>query len=187
MNTLRKGWWRVTVPLAIVAGIAALPLVAHAGVTGGCDGSVTIEGVTYGPGNDSASNPIVVPIDKDGVTADWQGEVNFENQNHQGEIGIVVGPWTIQIGEWSDPNPGDTRSASGSYSIDEFKDEFPVPDALIPRGLYEVSGSHAASGGSCEGRVMVELEGTGVLGIGSAIGAGITLITLIGSGFGRRV
>ncbi len=122
---------------------------------------MTIDGIPYGPNNDTVSNPIVVPIDKDGVVAIWEANVPFDNENNDGNLGIVVGPFTIQIADWGDPNPGNKQGNSGSYSIEEFKDVFPVPESLIPRGVYQLSGEHTADGGTCTGTVMVKLEGSG--------------------------
>lgn len=173
---------------AIVATVLAIPATAFAGIDGGCTGSVEIDGTLYGPNNDTVSNPIVVPIDKDGVIANWQGEVPFENMNHDGQLGIVVGPWTIQIAEWGDANTGDDRGNSGSYSVEEFKDLFPVPEWLIPRGIFELSGEHSASGGTCTGTVMVELAGSAsAVGVGSALGAVVTLGTMVSAGIRKRL
>jgi hypothetical protein len=157
-----------------------------AGIDGGCTGSVTIEGNTYGPNNDTVDNPIVVPIEKDGVVAQWEGEVPFANQNNQGELGIVVGPFTISIADWGDANTANKQGNSGSYSVEEFKNLFPVPETLIPRGVYELSGEHTADGGNCSGTVMVKLEGSGAIGIASVVGAGVTLLTTLGAGFRRK-
>ncbi len=176
---------RIGVAALIAAAILLLPAVAHAGIDGGCTGSVEIEGITYGPDNDGVSNPIVVPIDKDGVVANWQAEVPFENKAHSGRLGVVVGPWTIRVNDWGDANEGDDRDNSGTYSVDEFKDQFPVPEWLIPRGVYQLSGEHRASGGTCTGSVMVKLEGASAVGIAGALGAGITLITTLVSGLRR--
>jgi len=179
-------------PLLFASAFLALmwiPAVAFASVTGGCTGSVVIDGTTYGPANDTPSNPIVVPIDKSGVSAAWEGSVPFANTNHHGNLGIVVGPWNIEIANWSGANQADTRSASGDYSIDDFKAEFPVAESLIPRGLYELSGTHEADGGSCTAHVMVKIEGSPLsnpIGIATVAGTVVTGLTLLGSAFRRR-
>jgi hypothetical protein len=178
--------WKPLLFASALLTLMWIPAVAHASVTGGCTGSVVIDGTTYTPANDSAANPIVVPIDKSGVVATWEGSVPFANTNHHGSIGIVVGPWDINIADWGGANPDDTRSANGTYSLDEFKDQFPVAESLIPRGLYELSGTHTADGGTCNAHVMVKIEGNPLsspLGIATVAGTVITGLTLLGSAF----
>ena len=177
---------RLAIVLGVIVAVLIVPAAAMAGIDGGCTGSVVIDGNTYGPNNDTVGNPIVVPMDKDGVVAIWEGRVPFDNENNDGELGIVVGPFTIQIASWGDPNTANSQGNSGSYSIDEFKREFPVPESLIPRGVYQLSGKHTAAGGTCTGTVMVKLEGSGTVGIASAAGAGVTFITLLGAGLRRK-
>jgi hypothetical protein len=177
---------RILIPAVAITSVLLLPATAMAGIDGGCTGSVTIEDTTYGPNNDTVDNPIVVPIEKDGIVAEWQGEVPFNNENNQGELGIVVGPFTISIAEWGDANSANKQGNSGTYSIEEFKNLFPIPETLIPRGVYQLSGEHTADGGRCTGTVMVKLEGAGAIGIASVVGAGVTLITTLGAGFRRK-
>lgn len=177
---------RLVLVLGVMASVLILPAAALAGVDGGCTGSVVIDGVTYGPDNDTVSNPIVVPIEKDGVVALWEGKVPFDNENNDGKLGIVVGPFTISIADWGDPNTANNQGNSGSYSIEEFKDLFPVPESLIPRGVYQLSGEHSADGGTCTGTVMVKLEGSGIVGIASVVGAGVTFLTMLGAGLRRK-
>ena len=177
---------RLAVVLGVLVSVLILPAIALAGIEGGCTGSVVIDGNTYGPNNDTVGNPIVVPIEKEGVVALWEAEVPFANENNDGNLGIVVGPFTIQIAGWGDPNTDNSQGNSGTYSIEEFKDEFPVPESLIPRGVYQLSGEHTADGGTCTGSVMVKLEGTGTVGIASVVGAGVTFITMLGAGLRRK-
>ncbi len=188
MRLYRFGWskTRFLVVLAIMMSVLMVPTAALAGIDGGCTGSVTIDGIPYGPNNDTVSNPIVVPMDKEGVVAIWDAAVPFDNANNAGNLGIVVGPFTIQIAGWGDANPGNSQGNAGTYTIEEFKDEFPVPESLIPRGVYQLSGEHTADGGRCTGTVMVKLEGSGTVGIASAVGAGVTFLTLLGAGFRRK-
>lgn len=184
-----KHLWRLLLAGSLIAGVVLFPAAANASIDPGCTGSAVIDGVTYGPNNDTPSNPIVIPIDKDNVVAAWQGSVNFLNTNHHGSLGIVVGPWTIQIADWGDPNSGDTRSADGLYNLDELKAQFPVAESLIPRGLYELSGFHQADGGRCDGRLMVKIDGdplSSPLGIASVAGTVVTGLTLLGAAFGGR-
>lgn len=177
---------RLILVLGVVVSVLILPAIAMAGIDGGCDGSVTIDGKTFGPNNDTIDNPIIVPIEKEGLVAQWEGSVPFDNRNHEGRLGMVIGPWTIKVADWGDPNDANVQDNAGSYSIDEFKDLFPVPVSLIPRGVYELSGEHSADGGKCTGTVMVKLEGAGIIGIVTAVGAGITFITMLGAGIRRK-
>jgi len=184
-DNIRMRTGKLVLVLGVMASVLILPATALAGIEGGCTGSVVIDGNTYGPNNDTVDNPIVVPIEKDGIFANWEGQVPFDNENNQGEIGIVVGPFTIKVADWGDANTAKSPGNSGSYSIDEFKDQFPVPESLIPRGVYQLSGEHSADGGKCTGTVMVKLEGSGAIGIASVVGAGITFLTTLGAGFRR--
>ncbi|GBD85354.1 hypothetical protein BMS3Abin02_01759 [bacterium BMS3Abin02] len=178
--------WRLLLAGSLIAAVLLLPATANAAISGGCTGSAVIDGITYGPDNDTPDNPIVVPIDKDGVVATWEGSVSFLNTNHHGNLDIVVGPWTIKIADWGHPNSGDKRSANGTYSLDEFKAQFPVPVSLIPRGIYEVSGFHQADGGRCDGHVMVKIDGSPLsnpLGIAVVAGTFLTGLALLGAAF----
>jgi hypothetical protein len=114
-TSLRTG--QLVLVLGVMASVLILPATALAGVEGGCTGSVVIDGNTYGPNNDTVGNPIVVPIEEDGIVAIWKGQVPFDNQNNEGKLGIVVGPWTLQIADWGDPNTANKQGNSGSYSI----------------------------------------------------------------------
>ncbi len=181
---LRNG--KLVLILGLMASALILPATAMAGIEGGCTGSVVIDGKTYGPNNDTIDNPIVVPIEKDGVVALWEGEVPFDNRNHEGRLGMVIGPWTISVAEWGDANEANVTANSGSYSIDEFKSLFPVSESLIPRGVYELSGEHTADGGRCTGTVMVKLEGGGIIPIVAVVGAGVTFLTMLSAGFRRQ-
>jgi hypothetical protein len=83
--------------------VLALPAASPAGanVTGPWNGSVTIEGVTYTPGN-----PVVLP-NEEGVVASWEGRTDGAIHNHHGEIGIDVGPFTIEVADWAGDNEND--------------------------------------------------------------------------------
>jgi hypothetical protein len=165
--------------VAAIAGLLLFPAVAGADVTGGCAGVVVIDGVEYGPQNDTPGNPIVVP-DRAGVSAEWAGEVPFANTNFAGEAGIVVGPATIRFASWSGANTDDIRAAAGTYSLDELKAELPVDVGVA--GIYQVRGFHEADGGSCTGTVFVKFDGsplTTPLGIVSAVGIVISAVGLI--------
>jgi hypothetical protein len=153
-------------------------MVAHADVTGGCTGVVIIDGIEYGPQNDTPDNPIVVP-ERVGVTADWAGAVPFANTNFAGEAGIVVGPVTIRFASWAGANSDDIREASGTYSLDELKAELPVDVGVA--GIYEVKGFHEADGGRCTGMVFVKFEGNPLatpLGVVAVVGSIISALGL---------
>jgi len=163
---------------AAVAALVLLPMVAHADVTGGCTGVVIIDGIEYGPENDTPDNPIVVP-DRAGVTAEWAGEVPFANTNFAGEAGIVVGPTTIRFASWSGANSEDIRAAAGTYSLDELKAELPVDVGVA--GIYQVKGFHEADGGRCTGMVFVKFEGNPLstpLGVVAVVGIIISALGL---------
>lgn len=169
-NTPLTRWFGAAVAAAAVAALMLLPTVASADVTGGCTGVVFIDGVEYGPQNDTPDNPIVVP-DRAGVTADWAGAVPFANTNFAGEAGIVVGPTTIRFASWAGANADDIREASGTYSLDELKAELPVDVGIA--GLYEVKGFHEADGGRCTGVVFVKFDGNPLstpLGVVAVVG-----------------
>ena len=161
-----------TTAIGLLLALASGPAIAE--VTGGCDGQAVIEGVTYTPANDSASNPIVVP-DADGVMIPWQGSAPFGNNGHEGELRLHLGPTTIRIADWADDDlsaPNESR-ADGVYALDDFREELPFPVV----GLYRVSGTHAADGGSCSGSVMLRFEGAT---LGSPVAAGATGLGALG-------
>jgi len=144
---------------------------ASAGIEGPCDGSVSIGGRTYGPGNDTAADPIVV-ADVSGLVAQWQGSTTGPITDHSGEIGVVVGPGTVRIASWGGANEELETAASGTYAVDEAREALPV-DVV---GLYELRGSHTGEGGSCKGSVMVRVEGDPLT---TPIGAGSTAVAVL--------
>jgi len=171
-------WFGAALAAAAITGLLLLPTVANADVTGGCTGVVFIDGVEYGPQNDTPDNPIVVP-DRAGVTADWAGEVPFANTNFAGEAGIVVGPTTIRFASWAGANTEDIRQAAGTYSLDELKAELPVDVGVA--GIYQVKGFHEADGGRCTGMVFVKFEGNPLetpLGVVAVVGIIISALGL---------
>lgn len=175
----RYARWMLLAGSAVAAVL--LPLAGMASITGGCTGSITIDGVTYGPENDTPSNPIVIPDDP-GVVAEWEGEVPFANTNNSGEIGIVVGANTIPVVSWEEANPDDTRSGSGTYGLDDLKAALPVDVGIA--GIYQLRGFHQADGGRCEGEVFVRFDGNPLgtpLGIVAAAGLGLSAIGMIGA------
>lgn len=136
--------------------VLAVASPALADVTGGCDGQAVIDGVTYTPANDSASNPIVVP-DADGVVIPWEGSAPFDNNGHHGDLRLHLGPATIKIAEWADDDPSEPNEsgADGVHALDDVREQLP----FAVRGLYRVSGAHSADGGSCTGFVMLRFDG----------------------------
>ena len=165
--------------LAIIAALAALilaiiPAAATASVTGECDGSATIKGVTYGPDNDTPAKAIPIP-DEAGVQVKYSGSVGFENKGHSGVAKVQVGPFNITLDKpWSGPNPDDDRGVTDQiYELDDFRDKLPI---WIP-GVWRVSATHSASGGECSGFAMIKLEGNP---LGNVVGW-VVLIGLIGS------
>jgi hypothetical protein len=165
--------------VAAMAGLMMLP--ASGAVTGGCDGSVTIDGIEYGPNNDTPDNPIVIP-DRSDVTAEWEGSVPFQNTNFRGEARLVIGPGKIQIASWEGENADDLREGSGTYELDDLKAALPVDVGVT--GIYEVDGVHEADGGTCKGNVFIKLEGNPLstpLGIVSVLGLAISTIGLVGA------
>jgi hypothetical protein len=134
-----------------------------------------IDGVTYTPDNDTPSNPVVIP-DEEGLVAEWEGRTDGPITDHSGEIYVVAGPVNISIGDWGAPNkPKPKRRARGNYDIDEARS-----DAMKVVGLYRVEGSHSGDGGSCEGFVLVKIEGNPLGTVPGAASAGGTLLAGIG-------
>jgi hypothetical protein len=62
------------------------PPLEEAAVTGGCTAEAVIDGVAYGPDNDTPANAIVIP-DRDDAMASWSGEVPYANTNFSGDAG----------------------------------------------------------------------------------------------------
>jgi len=171
-----------------VLGVTALLVLwgstaAFASKTGPCDGSVTIDGVRYDSTNDTADDPIVVPADKGGVTASWEGTTGTPITNHSGSVSVVVGPIPIEIASWAGTNSDMEVSASGTYDLAD------IPDFVKSlTGLYEVHAEHSGDGGTCEGTVMVKLDGNGLtspVGAVSAAGAVLMAAGLFFAGRGR--
>lgn len=157
--------------------------VAHAGKSGPCSGSATINGVRYDHRNDTADNPIVIPEDKEGVVVSWEGSTGNPITNHNGSVSVVLGPIPIEVTDWEGANANNETTANGDYNLSD------LPDFLKSvTGLYEVTAKHSGTGGTCEGDVMVLLEGNGLatpIGAGSLAGTVITAVGLLFSGRGK--
>ncbi|HUH07573.1 MAG TPA: hypothetical protein VML96_07175 [Egibacteraceae bacterium] len=177
---------RFLVVAATVTAAVALPLAAaaSAGVSGPCDGTVTIDGRTYGPANDTPGNPIVIPAES-GLVAEWEGHTDVVITKHSGSVGVVVGPAAIPIAKWAGDNAEEAVEASDSYPIDSARDLLPVD--LV--GLYQVEGKHDGEGGSCSGSAMVRIEGNPLatpVGAGAAVGTLVTGAALGAAAMGRK-
>ncbi|MDH5371903.1 MAG: hypothetical protein OEX97_03055 [Acidimicrobiia bacterium] len=169
--------------ITVVVVLGALLLsgvAAGAAIDGPCRGTVTIDGIVYSEANDSASNPIVIP-DEEGLIAFWEGSTNEPITDHTGEIGVVVGPTTINFADWGGDNAALKTDSNGSYAIDDARDVLPI--SVV--GLYKVSGFHRGEGGSCDGSVMVLLEGnplTTPVGAGAAAGTILAGLGVLSAG-----
>ena len=171
--------------LAVVAAVTcAVWLVAaptvSASVQGPCEGTATIDGVTYDPTFDSASKPIVVPEDRSGLRIPYSGAITAQNTNYLGAVGIVVGPVTINIADWGlDENVDDVR-ATNPDAVYILGSEL---ESIV--GLYRVTAFHDADGGSCDADAMVKLEGSVMstpVGAGATVGAVIAGVGVLAAG-----
>lgn len=165
----------------VVASLALLLSPAYADVTpeGECDGFATIQGEKYTPENDTSGNPIIVPKDE-GVVIPWEGWTTFDNNGHEGQLAVKVGPIDVQVADWKDREPDEPNKerTGGNYSLDDFYDnKSPFGRNVI--GLYQLTGSHAANGGSCSGNAMVKFEGSV---LSSPLGSGSILLIIITAG-----
>ncbi len=154
--------------VVVLAALFLLPTAALGVIEGPCSGTVTIDGEEYDESNDTADDPIVIP-DKPGLIASWTGQTSNPITDHRGAVGIVIGPTTWEIEDWEGENAENSQSAKGDYAIDDAKDFLPFD--LV--GLYELQGSHAGDGGTCDGSVMLLIEGnaaTTPIGVASIVG-----------------
>ena len=176
---------RVGMAMLATLGLMVLVFPAGAAVTGGCTGEAVIDGVTYGPDNDTPSNAIVVP-DRDDALAAWSGQVPFANTNFAGTAGVRVGPGIITVADWAGVNPDDIRGAAGDYSLGDLKAALPVDVGVA--GIYEVRVTDKADGGECEANVFVKFEGSPLstpLGIVTVSGLLLSLLGLVGGMFAK--
>jgi hypothetical protein len=153
----------------------ALPPPAWASITTGpCDGSVTIQGITYTPANDTPGNAVVIP-DESGVVVDYSGDTGgVVIKNHHGSIAVDVGPIPITVAEWSGRNADEEVATTDTYALDDAFAKLPF-DIV---GIYRVSGSHEGRGGTCEGFAYVKIEGNP---LGTVPGIAATVITVGGA------
>ncbi len=168
----------------MVCAVLLLALPAGAGVTGPCEGKVTIDGIEYTPANDTRDNPIVVPADREGLRIPYEGAVTVQNTNYLGAVGVVVGPATINVADWGfDENPDDVRSTTpGSFYI--LGNEL---NNIV--GLYQLTAFHDADGGNCDATAMVKLEGSplsSMIGLAAVSGAVLSGIGVASAGVKRK-
>lgn len=176
---------------AVAAGcVLSLPLIlaapASAAITAGpCDGSVTIEGVTYTPDNDTPGNPVVIPKEP-GVVVEYTGNTGgVVIKNHEGYIAVHVGPIPIKVATWAGENADERVERSDTYALDQAYAELPF-DVV---GIYRVSGKHEGKGGACEGFAYVKIEGNPITTVPGAAAAGITVAAaagVVGSAVAKR-
>lgn len=177
---------RLLVVAALVAGplfLAASP--ARALVTGGCNGSATIKGVTYTPANDTPGNPVLIPNEK-GVMIPWEATTGGPITDHHGQIGVNAGPFVIPVAKWAGENADKKTKDADTYSLDSAYEKIPV--RLV--GLYRVSGFHTGTGGDCEGFVYVRFEGNPLATVPGILAVGLTggAVVLVGvGGFRKRI
>lgn len=173
----------------LLAGVVVFGVLLTAGAAaaisvGPCDGSVKIDGTTYTPENDSPANPIVIP-DKEGLVAEWAGSTDGVIKNHTGDVGVVVGPGTINLATWDGENANDEVESKGDYNVDDARDLLPF-DVV---GLYELRAAHSGDGGSCSATAMILIEGNPLstpAGQAAAAGAGISFVGLVLAGRGGK-
>ena len=180
MRTFDRSKWKIATVLIVFGSLLLMGTAAQAAIDGPCRGTATIDGIVYSEANDSADNPIVIP-DQEGLIAFWEGSTDVAITDHTGELGVVIGPATINFADWDGENSDLKTDSSGSYAIDDARDILPIN--LV--GLYEVSGFHRGEGGNCDGSVMVLLEGnplTTPVGAGSAAGAALALVGVLSAG-----
>jgi hypothetical protein len=176
------------VRLAVAVGVGSFPLLlaapARASVTlGPCDGSVTIEGVTYTPDNDTPDDPVLVPKES-GVTVGYEGNTGgVVIKNHNGYIAVDVGPIPIKVATWSGENADEQVSKADTYALDDAYAKLPF-DVV---GLYRVSGKHEGEGGSCEGFAYVKIEGNPITTVPGAAAVAVTVAAVGGVAAAGRV
>lgn len=182
MSPETKQRLRAFILIGGIVGALAIAVPASAAITGPCNGSVTIGGVTYGPDNDTASNPIVVP--RSGV-AEWQGTTGVVIKDHTGQVGVEIGPATIEVAGWSGANKKKDTEARGTYQLEDAFDKLPVD--LV--GLYKVTGFHRGTPApGCEGNVMIKVEGNPLGTVPGAASVALTVLSgagLVAAGIAR--
>lgn len=177
---------RVLVASCLVAAPLMLAAPASAAITtGSCDGSVTIEGVTYTPENDTPGNPVVVPKGS-GVVVDYTGNTGGAViKNHSGFIAVHVGPFPIKVATWEGKNRKGEVEKTDTYPLDQAYDALPF--GVV--GIYRVSGEHSGEGGTCKGFAYVKIEGTPITTVPGAAATAVTVAAIggvVGAAFVKR-
>ncbi|MBI4260932.1 MAG: hypothetical protein HY658_10240 [Actinobacteria bacterium] len=188
-------WSSRSLALMLLGGLVLLLLAPAAGASitqGPCDGDVTIRGTSYTPDNDTRSNPVVVPNDKDEIIQYHGDTGGVVIENHTGYVGVEVGPGLIKVGHWSGDNtgePGDVES-NGPYKLETAYEKLPF-DIV---GIFVVKGHHegTARGGGhveCDGFAMVKIEGNPLATVPGASAAGLAVVSaggLVAAGRAKR-
>lgn len=143
---------------------------ARGAVSGGCTGRAVIEGRTYTPANDTASNPVILPK-KRGVIVEWRGRQPPITKHH-GALAVEIGPGSVTVATWAHPNEGKATKAKGTYSLDQAYEK--IGDVV---GLFRVTGFHEGAGGRCDGFAMVKIEGNPLTTPVGGAAAGLTLVS----------
>lgn len=181
----RRTRLRTATVAAAIGLFAAVPVIpAGAKLTGPCEGTATIDGITYDASFDTAENPILVPEDRAGLRIPYSGSITVQNTNYLGAVGVVVGPATVNVADWGfDENPDDVR-ATAPGAVYVLGSEL---DNLV--GLYEVTAFHDADGGNCDATAMVKLDGSVLstpVGAGATAGAVLTGAGLLAAGIPKK-
>jgi hypothetical protein len=148
------------VALLLVTSMLSIAQPVRADVTGGCSGSVDFlmdSAGSYGPSNDTRSNPIVVPK-TEGETAKWEGASPGDNRNHSGKVQIQIGPAWITVADWGHPNDANVSANSGDYAMDDFWAVVPGGQDVV-NGLYRARADHAGDGASCAAVAFIRFDG----------------------------
>jgi hypothetical protein len=162
---------------AILAGGTVLMALwaspASATVTGGCQGSGTLNGTTYNAGMLDPDKPITIPEEGD---VSYQGSVPLPagdtDRAYSGKIDLALPlGGGVTVADWSGSSKKVSESGVHHYSV----------PALVPRGVtVQASGVHNHDGLSqpCRGKFSVTLDG-GPLDspVPTAAAAGGTIIT----------
>jgi hypothetical protein len=169
----------VALPLALAAP-------ASAKITEGpCDGSVTIQGVTYTPANDTPGNPAVIP-NESGVIVDYTGNTGgVVIKDHSGSISIHVGPIPIEVATWAGENADELVEKTDTYPLDQAYEALPF-DVV---GIYRVSGEHSGEGGACAGFAYVRIEGNPITTVPGAAATAVTVAAaggVVGAAFAKK-
>lgn len=152
------------------------PAVAGAALSGDCpidQNWAKIQGITYTAANDSIDNPVLLPAGET-LEIEYLGTTSVPITDHNGQVAINLGPGNVFVEPWSNPNkPNPTLSKGGFYMLE-------VPNIV---GVYEVTGFHMGTGGSCDGDAVIKIVGKSPLTTPVGAGAaGGTLLAGIGVG-----